>query len=191
MYECSECGNKFRAGVRNMEEISIKGVAERIKNIEGEFLNTLKNLREKLKTLETERSNLLVEIDGLKKMAEAYGEQGRAAYIRARFTFDLIWPLVYGFFLVTAISWVFARGFPPESRWRWANLAPILGMLFDYLENISTSLVMFRYPATTPIVAWLAPFFTTVKWIFVNGSFVLLVIGVVAALWRSVQKKTK
>jgi DNA-directed RNA polymerase subunit RPC12/RpoP len=71
MYECSECGNKFRAGVRNMEEISIKGVAERIKNIEGEFLNTLKNLREKLKTLETERSNLLVEIDGLKKMAEA------------------------------------------------------------------------------------------------------------------------
>ncbi|UCH31182.1 MAG: hypothetical protein JSV05_06665 [Candidatus Bathyarchaeota archaeon] len=71
MYECSECGNKFRAGVRNKGEISIKGVAERIKDIEGEFLNTLKNLREKLKTLETERSNLLMEIDELKKMAEA------------------------------------------------------------------------------------------------------------------------
>jgi hypothetical protein len=127
--------------------------------------------------------------DELYKMAEAYGEQGRPAYIRARFTFDLIWPLVYGFFLCTAISWVFARGFPPDSRWRWANLPPILGMLFDYLENISTSLVMFRYPLPTPVVAWLAPFFTAVKWIFVSGSFLLLAFGVVIAIWRAVQKR--
>jgi predicted RNase H-like nuclease (RuvC/YqgF family) len=73
MFECPECGNRFRAGVKNSEkkELSIKGVAEKIKGIEGEFMNTLKNLREKLKTLETERANLLVEIDELKKMAEA------------------------------------------------------------------------------------------------------------------------
>jgi hypothetical protein len=127
--------------------------------------------------------------DDLYGMAEAYGELGRVTYIRARFTFDLIWPMVYGFFLCTAISWVFTRGFPLDSRWRWANLVPILGMLFDYLENISTSVVMFRYPSPTPILVWLAPFFTAVKWIFVNGSFVLLVIGAVVALWRAVQKK--
>ncbi len=69
MFECPECGSKFRAGIK--EELSIKGVAERIKGIEGELVNTLKNLREKLKTLETERANLLLEIDELKKMAEA------------------------------------------------------------------------------------------------------------------------
>ena len=33
--------------------------------------------------------------DELYQMAEAYGQAGREAYIRARFTFDLIWPLVY------------------------------------------------------------------------------------------------
>jgi len=74
MFECSECGNRFRAGAKNTEvkkELSIRGVAEKIKTIEGEFMNTLKNLREKLKTLGTERANLLLEIDGLKKMAEA------------------------------------------------------------------------------------------------------------------------
>lgn len=74
MFECPECGNKFRAGMKKEEEkkeISIKGVAEMIKGIEGELVNTLKNLREKLKTLETERANLLLEIDGLKKMAES------------------------------------------------------------------------------------------------------------------------
>lgn len=127
--------------------------------------------------------------DDLYGMAEAYGELGRSAYIRARFTFDLIWPVIYGFFLCTAISWVFARGFPPDSRWRWANLVPILGMLFDYLENISTSVVMFRYPTPTPILVRLAPFFTAIKWIFVNGSFVLLVIGAIVVIWWSVQKK--
>jgi len=73
MFECPECRNRFRAGVREEEkkEISIKGMAEKIKGIEGELVNTLKNLREKLKTLETERANLLLEIDGLKKMAES------------------------------------------------------------------------------------------------------------------------
>jgi len=72
MFECPECGKKFRARVKEKEkkELSIKAVAEKIKGIEGEFVNTLKNLREKLKTLETERANLLLESDGLKKMAE-------------------------------------------------------------------------------------------------------------------------
>lgn len=125
----------------------------------------------------------------LYEMAEAYGEQGRADYIRARFTFDLIWPLVYGLFLCSAISWVFARGFSPDSRWRWANLTPILGMLFDYLENISTSLVMWRYPDATPLIAWLAPLFTAVKWAFVSGSFVLLLLGVVIIIWRAIRRR--
>ena len=72
MFECPECGNKFRAGVKSArkKELSIKRVAERIKGIEGGLVNTLRNLREKLKTLETERANLLMEIDELKRMAE-------------------------------------------------------------------------------------------------------------------------
>jgi len=73
MFDCSECGNRFRAGVRETPKdgLNIKGMAQKIKGIEVEFVNTLKNLREKLKTLGTERSNLLLEIGELKKMAEA------------------------------------------------------------------------------------------------------------------------
>jgi hypothetical protein len=123
-------------------------------------------------------------VDDLYRMAEAYGEQGRSAYVRARFTFDLIWPLVYTFFLVTAIGWVYGRAFPPDSRWQWANLAPVLGALFDYLENLSTSIVMLRYPSPTAVVDNLAPLFTMLKWIFVGGSFALLFVGIPAAVWR-------
>jgi hypothetical protein len=112
-------------------------------------------------------------------MADAYGPTGRSAYIRARFTFDLVFPLVYLFFLATAVSWVYAKAFAPRSLWRLANLVPVLGALFDYLENTSASLVMARYPNRTPVVATLAPVFTFVKWIFVGGSFVVLAVGIV------------
>jgi len=124
----------------------------------------------------------------LYQMAEAYGPEGRAAYIRARWTFDVVWPLVYTFFLATSISWVITRAYPVESRWQFGNLAPVLGALLDYLENISTSLVMARYPLPTPVVDFLAPFFTFFKWVFVNGSFVLLLIGLTLAAWRRVKR---
>jgi hypothetical protein len=123
---------------------------------------------------ESPDTSLFYSASDLYEAAEAYGEQGRAAYVRARFTFDLIWPLVYALFLTTAISWVSARALAPESRGRLANLVPVLGALFDYLENGSTSIVMVRYPTHTPVVDTLAPVFTLVKWILVGGSFVLL-----------------
>ena len=96
-------------------------------------------------------------------MAEAYGADGRRQYVRARFTFDVIWPLAYLLFLATAISWTFRRAFGAGSRLMLANLAPVAGVALDYLENISASIVMARYPSRTPVVDWLATVFTMLK----------------------------
>lgn len=120
----------------------------------------------------------------LYEFARAYGERGREAYIRARFTFDVIWPLVYAFFLATSLSWIAQKGLSSKSWLQRANLVPVIGAVFDFLENFSTSLVMFRYPNTTLIVDWLAPVFTLVKWVFVNGSFVFLVALIAISLYR-------
>jgi len=38
--------------------------------------------------------------DDLYQMARDFGQQGRAYYIRSRFTFDVFWPMAYGFFPV-------------------------------------------------------------------------------------------
>jgi hypothetical protein len=122
-------------------------------------------------------------------MAEAYGPDGRAAYIRARFTFDLAWPLVYTLFLVTAVGWIFKKAFPAESRWQLANLAPVAGALFDFLENITAALVMERYPASTPVVDLLAPIFTALKWSLLGASFLLLLAGACIGLWKWTAKK--
>lgn len=120
----------------------------------------------------------------LYRIAEDYGPAGRAAYVRARWTFDVVWPLAYTAFLVSALSLVFGRAAGAGSPWRLANLAPVAGMVFDYLENSATSLVIGRFPQRTPVVDALAPLFTALKWLFVNGSFVLLLGGALVAGWR-------
>ena len=75
LFACPKCNAKFKAVLdaeTQIEEIvSIKNMVERIKGIKGEFMQTLKNLREKIKTLETERANLMIEIEKLKKAAES------------------------------------------------------------------------------------------------------------------------
>jgi len=75
IFECPSCGVRFRAAVEPGTEVyasaSIKNMVERIRDIRGELMQTLKNLREKIKTLETERSNLMIEIDDLRKVAES------------------------------------------------------------------------------------------------------------------------
>jgi hypothetical protein len=133
--------------------------------------------------------SLFYSAQDLYNMAETYGKDGRAAYIQARFTFDLIWPILYTLFLTTAISWLFIRAVSPYSWLRMTNLVPILGMAFDYLENLSTSLVMGRYPAKTMVIDSLAPVFTLLKWFFIVGAFILLVVGVALAAIRWMNRR--
>ena len=125
------------------------------------------------------------------EMAEAYGNQGRVAYIQARFTFDLVWPLVYTFFLVTTISWLIKRVIPGDSTWRMVNLLPLWGMIADYLKNIATSIVMWRYPQTTPLLDWLAGIITTLKWLLISSSFIVLLAGLVLLVLNFVRKDRK
>lgn len=75
IFECPNCQARFRAAVtaetKADETVSVKNMVKRIKGIKGELMQTLKNLRGKIKTLETERANLMIEIEKLKKMAES------------------------------------------------------------------------------------------------------------------------
>lgn len=126
--------------------------------------------------------------EDLYDMAQAYGDDGRSAYIRARFTFDILWPIVYTLFLCTSMSWTFQKAFTPQSSWWRVNLLPLFSAMFDYLENIAASIVMYRYPLRTPLVDILAPIFTFVKWISISGAFLLLLLGVLVLVWQFVRK---
>jgi hypothetical protein len=123
------------------------------------------------------------------QMAEAYGVDGRAEYIRARFTFDLVFPLVYLAFLVTSISWIFKKLNVHNKKWAWFNLMPLAAVILDILENISATIVMARYPQTVRIIDHLAGIFTLLKWVFIAGSFIALGVGLVLLLIQIIKGK--
>lgn len=123
----------------------------------------------------------------LYNVADVLGESGRAAYIRARFTFDVIWPIVYTAFLATVISWLTHKLSPDAILWSYANLLPVLGALCDFGENISTSVVMARYPTRAPVTAFTAMVFTPLKWILIGTSFGVLVFLLVKLILQKVK----
>jgi hypothetical protein len=127
--------------------------------------------------------------DEIYAWAEAYGTDGREAYVQVRWSFDLAWPIVYGFFLVASISWVGRRAYRTGSRAHLLNLVPVAAVLLDYAENVLTSLVMLRYPTQTVVAATLASPVTVVKWLCVGGSFIALLAGLLAWIWRLLRER--
>lgn len=127
--------------------------------------------------------------DELYRIAQAYGPEGRSAYIRARFTFDVAWPLVYLVFLGTSISWLLKRSDLQGTSWQLLNLVPLAGTIFDFLENVSTAIVMARFPQSTAVIDHLAGVFTLLKWVSISASFVVLVCSAVYFIWRWIQRK--
>ena len=123
-------------------------------------------------------TSLFYTSEDLYRFAEAFGVDGRAAYIRARFTFDVIWPITYLAFLATSISWLLKKANLHSSKWGLLNLVPVIGAAFDFIENFSASIVIARYPLTTIVIDGLAGIFTLLKWVFIAGSFVVLVASV-------------
>jgi hypothetical protein len=127
--------------------------------------------------------------DELYRMAEEYGENGRRAYIRARWTFDLVFPLVYTAFLTFGISWFVQRLSGWKEAWKLTNLLPLLGGIFDLLENSATSIAMAAYPSRPDWILVSASVFTPIKWVLVSVSFIPYFIFLVAWLIQKIQGK--
>ena len=128
--------------------------------------------------------SIFYSVNDLYRMAESYGETGRAEYIHTRITFDVIWPIIYTVFLVSSISWLITRGFSETSSWLYSNLLPVAGLLLDYLENGSAVIVMWNYPARTPVIDFAATIFTPLKWLSLGACFLLLFVGMGKMVWN-------
>ncbi|OHD82506.1 MAG: hypothetical protein A3J97_11640 [Spirochaetes bacterium RIFOXYC1_FULL_54_7] len=122
-----------------------------------------------------------------------YSPEGRAAYVYDRWTFDLAWPLVYGFFLLS--GWAFGMSclVPAEGKGRdrgsafWL-LVPALSIFFDFVENAAVTVLMLAYPAAPLGAAVAASVGTVIKWVFVvigmSGAIGLPLAGGIAVMLR-------
>lgn len=123
------------------------------------------------------------------EMIEKYGEQGRAIYLRIELTADVVYPIIYTLFFGLLISWLFQRGFKPESPMQKWNMMPVGAWFFDMLENLGIISMLSMYPAQPVALAWLTMIMGSLKWAFALISIALILVGLVRALLNGFRKQ--
>jgi hypothetical protein len=122
-------------------------------------------------------------------MIESYGEYNRIFYRNTELSVDILHPIMYTLALGLFISWLFQRGFKPNSKMQKWNVMPVGAWLFDLFENLGIVTLISTFPAQWTVVAWLTTIFTMVKWMFVGASMLLMVIGLVMAAKNGFKKQ--
>ena len=126
-------------------------------------------------------------VEELYDIADSYGVEGRNNYIFMRFTFDLVFPFIYGGFLVSILGWLYDM----DRLLTWRErvvLLPFGAVVFDYLENVSTSIVMWVYPTRIDFVGFLATVFTPIKWVLLSLAFLLLIPAFITRIYDRLRK---
>jgi len=122
-------------------------------------------------------------------MIASYSPEVRAGYRIFELTGDILYPIVYTLFLSLAITWSFQRGFASDSKMHKYNVVPFGAWLFDLFENLGIVTMLSVFPSTPALLAWASTIFTTVKWLFVVPSALLLLFGLVKAAMNGFKKQ--
>lgn len=95
---------------------------------------------------------------------------------------DIVYPIIYLFAFGLLISWLFQRGFSPNSPMMKLNVMPLGAWFFDLLENLNIVTMLSMYPSKPVALAWLLFLFSTVKWLFAAASVLLILVGLAMAI---------
>ena len=123
------------------------------------------------------------------EMMERYGKAGRSVYLRIVLTADIIYPIIYTLFFGLFLSWLFQRGFSPDSHMQRWNVAPVGSLAFDLLENVGIVSMLSMYPSIPAGMAWITMIFGSMKWVFFAITIVLLLTGLVKAAMNRFRKQ--
>lgn len=111
-------------------------------------------------------------------------DEGRAYYRSIELGVDLVYPLIYGIAFALLITYLLAKVSLPKSKIRWLALLPLIGMLFDYAENLSIVSLIDHFPQQSDGMAQLAAYCSLGKWSFIFATFALVLIGLLAWAWK-------
>lgn len=116
---------------------------------------------------------------------EAYGASGRTWYLITQWTADLLFPIAYTFLFSLILASLYHRAFSPDSAFQNLRWAPIGMMGFDYLENITISLLMLTYPNSPLALAVIASIASLLKWVLAATAGIALLAGLVTLIRKS------
>lgn len=93
---------------------------------------------------------------------EIYGIEGRNFYILMRWTFDVVWPIVY-FSFFTAVLGNLIKKTVSNKKTLFLAL-PIIGVIFDFIENILATISVYIYPKRVDLLLRLLQVTSLLKW---------------------------
>jgi hypothetical protein len=122
-------------------------------------------------------------------MIEKYGPAGRDLYTKIELTADIIYPVIYTLFYGLLLSWLFQRGFKPDSPMQRYNVVIVGAWFFDLLENIGIVSMLSMYPSQPAALAWLTMIFGSLKWVAFLVTLALVLFGLVRAAMNGFRKQ--
>ena len=126
--------------------------------------------------------------DKMFAMIATYGDV--SFYRNVELTVDLfLYPPIYTLAFGLLISWLFQRGFKPESGMMKWNVMPVYAWLFDFLENMGIVTLLSMWPGQPLVIAWLTMIFSSFKWIFTFATMGLALVGLVMAAKNGFKKQ--
>ena len=103
-----------------------------------------------------------------------------------RWTFDVIWPVVYTGFLLVTTAYL-AKKIDCKFKEKVLYIA-LVAMMFDFLENIIATSVMMIYPTRLDFLIYMLISASILKWVILSGAFVLLGLLLIRVVFRSKKK---
>ena len=112
---------------------------------------------------------------------DGYAESGRQFYLFQRWTFDFVWPMVYGFpIFFTLKLWL---GHFKNPFIQLIIFLPLFAMSFDYLENITFSIMILLYPTELIVLAYLGVGISLLKWLTLSIALMsVIIVGLVVLI---------
>lgn len=103
---------------------------------------------------------------------------------------DMVYPIIYGLFLMLLIIRL-SKGLKLP-HYLWLLVAPLLAMLFDYLENFQVLRMLRQYPDISPQLVRFSALMSSLKWLFVGISLlIVLILGLIQLTILIRQKRSQ
>ena len=108
--------------------------------------------------------------DEVVALFEILATEGRNVYTTVVGRIDMLYPLLYGSLFILVLAWLLKKVLPHRSRWMLLSFFPLVGMLFDYLENIHILKLLDTFPDLDSNTVALTERFTLLKHAFLFAS---------------------
>lgn len=117
-------------------------------------------------------------------------EPARAFYKSIELGADLVYPLIYGFAFALLIAFLWKKLGWDQGLLKWVILFPLLGMIFDYGENLSIVSLINQYPNPAAGTAQTAAYFSLAKWSFAFAGLAAIIIGLLGWGWKALSSRS-